>query len=60
MKYELNDVIKTKKNHVCGSNEWLVIRVGAEIKIKCMGCSREVIILKSLLDKKVINKVEKS
>jgi Uncharacterized protein conserved in bacteria len=38
----LNDVVSTKKAHPCGANEWLVIRVGADIKIKCMGCGRIV------------------
>jgi hypothetical protein len=59
MKYELHDIIQTKKNHVCGSNQWEVTRIGAEIKIKCLGCGREIIILKSLLDKKVVQKIEK-
>ncbi len=38
----LGDIIQTKKPHPCGSNEWTVIRVGADIKIKCSGCSRIV------------------
>ena len=38
----LGDIIQTKKLHPCGSNEWTVIRVGADIKIKCSGCSRIV------------------
>ncbi len=38
----LGDIIQTKKPHPCGSNEWTVIRVGADIKIKCSGCGRIV------------------
>lgn len=38
----LGDVVTTKKAHPCGTNEWLVIRVGADIKIKCKGCDRIV------------------
>lgn len=53
MKYKIDDIIKTKKPHVCGNNEWQVIRVGADIKIKCLKCNREVMIPKYDLDKKV-------
>ena len=38
----LGDIIQTKKSHPCGSDEWTVIRVGADIKIKCSGCGRIV------------------
>lgn len=58
MKYNIDDIIQTKKKHVCGSFEWKVARIGAEIKIKCLGCGREVLIFKADLDKKVKNKVE--
>ena len=38
----LGDVVQTRKQHPCGSNEWTVIRTGADIKIKCSGCGRIV------------------
>ncbi len=53
MKYEIGMIIQTKKPHVCKANTWTVIRVGADIKIKCSGCGREVMIPKVLLDKKI-------
>ena len=53
MKYSLGDHIITKKKHVCGSDEWEVQRIGAEIKIKCVKCSRELLIFKADLDKKI-------
>lgn len=53
MTYEVGMQIQTKKPHVCGSNAWLVIRTGADIKIKCNGCAREVMIPKFELDKKI-------
>ena len=53
MKYELNQTITTKKPHVCGNNTWKVIRLGADIKIKCLKCNREVMIPKYELDKKI-------
>ncbi len=53
MIYRIDDIIITKKKHVCGSDKWIVIRVGAEIKIRCLICGREVMIFKTDLDKKV-------
>ncbi|MBQ8655078.1 MAG: DUF951 domain-containing protein [Clostridia bacterium] len=38
----LGDVIQTRKQHPCGSSEWTVIRTGADIKIRCAGCGRIV------------------
>lgn len=60
MKYEINDIITLKKKHVCGSYDWIVIRTGAELKIKCAKCNREIMILKKELDKKIkkISKLE--
>ncbi|MDD3335634.1 MAG: DUF951 domain-containing protein [Eubacteriales bacterium] len=38
----LGDVVQTRKSHPCGSDRWTVIRIGADIKIKCLGCGRIV------------------
>ena len=38
----LQDIVQMRKTHPCGSNEWTVIRVGADIKIKCGKCGRIV------------------
>jgi len=53
MRYNIGDHIVTKKKHVCGSDEWEVLRIGAEIKIKCINCNRELMIFKANLDKKI-------
>ncbi|WP_091204189.1 DUF951 domain-containing protein [Oribacterium sp. WCC10] len=37
-KIEVGDIITVKKQHPCGSLEWEVLRVGADIRIKCQGC----------------------
>lgn len=39
---QLGDIIETRKPHPCGSGEWTVIRTGADIKIRCNGCGRIV------------------
>lgn len=38
----LGDRVRMRKTHPCGSDEWTVIRIGADIKIKCLGCGRIV------------------
>ena len=38
MVYEVGDIVKLKKPHPCGSQEWEILRVGADFRLKCMGC----------------------
>ena len=40
----LGDIVTTRKPHPCGSSEWTVIRTGADIKIRCSGCGRIVML----------------
>lgn len=54
--YQLDQIVETKKPHVCGSNKWKVTRTGADIKLKCEGCGREIMLAKFELDKKVKQK----
>ncbi|WP_408008803.1 DUF951 domain-containing protein [Pseudalkalibacillus sp. A8] len=42
--FELNDIVEMKKPHPCGENRWKVIRLGADIRIKCMGCEHSVLL----------------
>ena len=36
MDYKIGDIVKTKKIHPCGSNEWEILRVGLDFKLKCV------------------------
>lgn len=42
--YNLNDNVIMKKPHACGTNLWTITRIGADIKIKCIHCGREIMI----------------
>ena len=42
MEYALNDTVQMKKPHPCGANEWKIIRVGMDVKIKCTNCNHIV------------------
>ncbi len=43
----MGDVVKMRKPHPCGSNEWEVVRLGADIGIRCRQCGRRVLIPRS-------------
>lgn len=58
-KFYVGDIVKMRKVHPCGSDQWEVIRVGADIKIKCLGCLRIVMIPRSKFQKGV-KKIVKS
>ncbi len=53
MSYQLNQIIKTKKTHVCGGNEWKIIRMGADLKLECCTCKRVIMIASYELDKRI-------
>lgn len=51
--FNLNDVVEMKKPHPCGENKWKIIRMGADIRIKCLGCDRSVLIPRSKFVKRL-------
>ena len=58
MEYNLNDIVEMKKQHPCGTNEWEIVRVGADIKIKCIKCGRTVLIPRIEFNKKLKKVIE--
>jgi len=40
----LGDVVRMRKVHPCGSYQWEVVRLGADIGIRCSGCGRRVLL----------------
>ena len=57
--YNINTKVIMKKGHPCGANEWEIIRLGVDIKIKCCNCGRVVMIPRIEFNRK-LKKVEKS
>lgn len=41
---ELDDVLRLRKPHPCGSTDWIVVRLGADIGMKCLGCGRRILL----------------
>lgn len=57
--YALDSFVQMKKPHACGSNEWQIVRLGADIKISCVNCGRSLMMPRLEFNKKakkVINK----
>ena len=50
---KLGDMVHLKKKHPCGSYEWRVIRLGADIGIKCLKCQRYVLLERSVFERRV-------
>ena len=53
--YEVGDVVKMKKKHPCGSFEWEILRVGADFRLKCLGCGHQIMIARKLVEKNRLN-----
>ena len=59
----LEDILKLRKQHPCGSHDWKVVRLGADIGLECMGCQRRVLLerrklarrLKAVVQSKQLN-----
>ena len=51
--FGLNDIVEMKKQHPCGTNAWKIIRMGADIRIKCEGCGHSVMIPRNEFAKKM-------
>ena len=59
--YDLNDIVEMKKEHPCHkSKNWRIIRMGADIRIKCMGCVTSVLFPRVQFEKKLKKIVEKA
>ena len=49
--YEVGDVVTLKKGHPCGSKEWEILRVGADFRLKCMGCVHQIMVTRKMVEK---------
>jgi len=58
--YELHDMVEMKKQHPCGTNRWEIIRMGADIRIKCTGCGQLVLMPRREFERKMKKVLEKN
>ncbi len=60
MEIHLGDVVRLRKGHPCGGDEWLVARVGADVRIKCLKCQRQVLLERGVFERRVKALVSKA
>lgn len=51
MEFSIGDVIKMKKPHPCGTNQWEITRVGMDFRLKCQGCGHQVMLPRKQVEK---------
>jgi len=55
----LNDVVRLRKPHPCGSTDWTVVRLGADIGLRCHGCGHRVLLPRRTLEKRLKSFVQR-
>lgn len=62
MDIRLNDILIMKKAHPCGSDKWLVLRTGADFRLRCCGCGHELMTPRFKVEKNIrsVQRTEKS
>lgn len=53
MELRIDDVVRLRKQHPCGSYDWRIFRLGADIGIRCLGCDHRVLIPRSTLERRI-------
>ena len=53
MDIQVGDILTMKKQHPCGEKRWEVLRIGADFKIRCTGCGREVMLPRAKIEKNI-------
>ncbi len=53
MDIKIGDILTMKKQHPCGTKQWEVLRIGADLKIKCCGCGHIVMLPRSKVEKNI-------
>ena len=60
MEFALGDIITMKKPHPCGCRDWEVRRVGADFRLRCVGCGHQVMLPRRLVEKNFRGFVKKT
>ncbi|MCS6842321.1 MAG: DUF951 domain-containing protein [Roseiflexaceae bacterium] len=56
----VGDIVQMRKPHPCGGDTWQVVRIGAEIGIRCLTCNRKVMLVRSDFERRVKRIVERA
>lgn len=58
-KYDKFDIVEMRKPHACQANRWQIIRMGMDIKIKCLNCGHIVTLVRRDFDRKMKKVLER-
>lgn len=53
MQFEIGDRLRLRKKHPCGSFDWEVVRLGADIGLRCEKCNRRILLPRSEVERRV-------
>lgn len=53
MDIRLHDILLMKKEHPCGEKRWEVLRTGADFRLRCLGCGREIMVPRHKAEKNI-------
>lgn len=53
------DIVELKKPHPCGSKQWQILRLGADCRLKCLGCEHQVWLERVKLEKAITRFIER-
>jgi hypothetical protein len=56
---KMGDVVRLRKPHPCGNTDWIVVRLGADIGLKCLGCGRRILLTRRDVAKRMKTYVQK-
>jgi hypothetical protein len=49
----VDDVVQMRKQHPCGGDTWRIVRIGADIGIRCLTCNRRVLLPRSEFERRI-------
>ena len=53
LELRIGDVVQLRKPHACGGSEWTIIRLGADIGLRCKGCNRRVLLERPVVERRI-------
>jgi hypothetical protein len=60
LQIDLGDVVRLRKPHACGGSDWLVVRLGADIGLRCQTCGRRVLLARRELQRRIKTFVQRA
>lgn len=60
VEFNVGDIVRTKKEHPCGSKLWEITRVGVDFKLRCLGCGHTIMLERPKALKMIVKKVQRT